>query len=232
MQGAKGLSALDGIWALLPVKNIEDAKQRLAPTLTPDERQNLFQAMVEDVLETLVQVPGLAGVLMVTCDTHLQGLAKQYGVHILVEPANKGHTQASTFGACTLANEGADGMIQVPGDLPALQPDDIAAMLHAHGEAPSVTIAPSSDDRGSNAIACSPPDFLPFRFGNDSFLPHCSKARELGVEPIIVKRHGLGLDIDTPRDLQTFLARPAKGRTLDYLLSSGIARRIRDVNLR
>ena len=37
---------------------------------------------------------------------------------------------------------------------------------------------------------------------------------------------GLGLDIDTPDDLRAFMARPAAGRTLDYLRESGIAERL------
>ncbi len=221
---------MDGVWAVLPVKNIENAKQRLAPALAPDERQKLFQVMVEDVLETLIQTQALAGVLVVTGDLHAQRLAKSYGARVLIEPANAGHTQASMSGAHLLAKEGARGIIQVPGDLPALQPDDIAAVLHVHGAAPAITIAPSNDERGSNAIACSPPDLLPFRFGENSFFPHCAKARELGVEPTIVRRPGLGLDIDTPSDLRAFLASPADGRTFDYLVSSGLAQRIGDVN--
>ncbi|NJO37472.1 MAG: hypothetical protein HC871_07465, partial [Rhizobiales bacterium] len=50
----------------------------------------------------------------------------------------------------------------------------------------------------------------------------------LGVEPAIVRRHGLALDIDTPEDLRAFLTSPAEGRTLRYLVESGIAARLRE----
>lgn len=215
-----------GLWAVMPVKNIENAKQRLVPALAPEERRSLFAAMVEDVLETLSATERLAGILMVTRDPAAIRLAERHGARVLIEEANAGHTAASSFGARTLAAEGAAGMIQIPGDLPALRPADIEAVLDAHGAAPAITIAPSGDERGSNAVACSPPDFLPLRFGDDSFLPHVQRAKSLGIEPVIVKRPGLALDIDTPDDLRGFLARPVEGRTLRYLESSGIANRL------
>jgi 2-phospho-L-lactate guanylyltransferase len=89
-----------------------------------------------------------------------------------------------------------------------------------------MTIVPSRDERGSNCIACSPPDVLPFRFGDDSFHPHLAAGRRLGLEPQICPLPGLGLDIDTPEDLEAFLARPAKTRAHAYLREHGIAVRL------
>ena len=74
-------------------------------------------------------------------------------------------------------------MLQLPADLPLVTPADIEALLEVHGEAPAVTLAPSRDQRGSNAVACSPPDLLPLRFGDDSFFPICSARGRSGVEP-------------------------------------------------
>ncbi|MEM8947742.1 MAG: 2-phospho-L-lactate guanylyltransferase [Pseudomonadota bacterium] len=221
---------MQDVWAVMPVKNFENAKQRLRDVLSPDERHRLFGIMVEDVLGALRNCDRLAGILMVTRDPEAIRLAERYGARVLIEPANAGHTAASTLGAATLAAEGVGGMIQVPGDLPALASEDIAAMLDAHGPAPAVTIAPSRDEKGSNAVACSPPDLLPLSFGDDSFFPHCETARRLGTEPEIVRRDGLGLDIDTPDDLRTFLAgelpEENASRTQRFLIESGIANRL------
>ena len=57
-------------------------------------------------------------------------------------------------------------------------------------------------------------------------LPHLRRAQALGIEPRIVRRPGLALDIDTPDDLAAFLAAPSPTRTYAYLEGSGIARRI------
>ncbi len=213
------------LWVVLPVKDLHNAKQRLAGVLAPAERRALFRAMLEDVLTALAATPGLAGILMVTRDPEARALAERYGARVLLEESNQGHTAASTLGARTLAAEGAAGMLQLPADLPLVTPADVAALLQAHGAAPAVTIAPSRDRRGSNALACSPPDLLPLRFGDDSFFPHLARARALGVEPRIVERERLALDVDTPDDLAGFLAAPSRTRAYAWLGASGVARR-------
>jgi 2-phospho-L-lactate guanylyltransferase len=210
----------------MPVKDLHDAKQRLAGVLDPAERQALFRAMLEDVLSALAAAEGLAGILMVTRDPEAQSLAARYGARVLVEDSNRGHTAASSLGAWTLAQEGAAGMLQLPADIPLVTPDDLAALLQAHGPAPAVTLAPSRDRQGSNAVACSPPDLLPLRFGDDSFDPHLQRARALGLEPRLVERPGLALDVDTPDDLRAFLATPSATRAYAYLTEHGIAARL------
>jgi 2-phospho-L-lactate guanylyltransferase len=222
------LSDLDRspLWAVVPVKDLHHAKQRLAGVLSPKEREGLFCAMLEDVLCALAASAGLAGILLVTRDPKARDLAPRYGARVLMEEANRGHTAASTLGARALAQQGRAGMVQIPADLPLLTPQDIGALLEAHGQAPAVTLAPSRDEQGSNAVACSPADVLPLCFGAGSFLPHLRRARALGMEPQIVKRPGLALDIDTPEDLAAFLAAPSKTRAYAYLAASGIAERL------
>ena len=214
------------LWAVVPVKDLQHAKQRLEGALSADERVGLFAAMLEDVLAALAASEGLAGVLVVTRDPQARKLASRYRARVLAERENCGHTAASTLGAATLAEEGAVGMIQLPADLPLVTPADIGAVLQAHGQAPSITLAPSRDRLGSNAVACSPPDLLPLRFGDDSFYPPLERARSLGIEPTIVERPGFALDVDTPADLRAFLAAPSATRAYAYLTQSGIAERL------
>lgn len=214
------------IWAVLPVKDLQGAKQRLAGVLRAKERPELFAAMLQDVLIALAASAGLSGILVVTRDPLALRLAARYGARVLVEEENRGHTAASSLGARTLAHQGVAGMVQVPADIPLVTPEDIAALLHVHGEAPAVTLAPSRDERGTNAVACSPADVMPLRFGDDSFLPHLQRARALGVEPQIVKRPGLALDVDTPDDLAAFLATPSPTHAYAYLAGTSIAARL------
>jgi 2-phospho-L-lactate/phosphoenolpyruvate guanylyltransferase len=226
--GSKELAIVDrsGWWVVLPVKDLPEAKERLAGVLSAKERQDLARAMLEDVVGALAASAGLAGILLVTRDPDARRLAARYGARVLPEDENRGHTAASSLGARTLAQEAVAGMLQVPADVPLVTPEDIAALLQVHGEAPAVTLAPSRDERGTNAVVCSPPDVLTLHFGVDSFLPHLRRARALGVEPQIVQRPGLALDVDTPDDLAAFLAAPSPTRAYAYLAESGIGRRI------
>lgn len=200
------------LWAVVPVKDMPDAKQRLAGVLGARERRALFGAMLEDVLCALAASRCLAGILMVTRDLEARRLAARYGARVLVEEENRGHTSAVSLGAYALAQEGAAGMLQLPADIPLLAPDDITSLLQTHGPAPAVTLSPSRDCSGSNAVACSPPDLLPLRFGEDSFFPHLAGARARGIEPKVVRLPRVALDIDTPDDLALLLATPAPTR--------------------
>jgi 2-phospho-L-lactate/phosphoenolpyruvate guanylyltransferase len=217
-----------GIWAVVPVKEFEGAKQRLSSALSPDERRLLATTMLEDVLEAVSAVRELAGVLVVTVDPVASSLASRYGARIVTVGALEGHTGAVTAAARLLVREGRAGMMTMPGDIPRLSPAEIAATLAAHRTAPSFTIVPAHDDLGSNTIVCSPPDAVPLRFGEDSFYPHLDAARGGGIDPLIVRHPGIGMDIDNPVDLVTFLkmSPPVRTRTLDYLKQSGIADRL------
>jgi 2-phospho-L-lactate guanylyltransferase len=215
------MSEFKGIWAVVPVKDLGDAKQRLVSELDQASRTALYRCMLCGVLDALRDARRLGGVLVVTRDPWAVEQARDRGAVVLEESRNDGHTAASTLGAAHLALHGATGMLQVPGDLPLLSAVDIDALLAEHADAPSVTIAPSRDELGSNALACSPADLLPLRFGDDSYFPHLARARELGVEPRIIKRDGFALDVDTPEDLRVLLAREERTAAHEYLASIG-----------
>jgi 2-phospho-L-lactate/phosphoenolpyruvate guanylyltransferase len=196
------------VWAAVPVKEFAGAKQRLAPLLTEAQRQALASAMLEDVLSALAVAP-LAGIMVNTVDPLATELAHRYGARVVTESARDGHTAAVTAMARILAAEGHD-MLTVPGDIPRVTAAEIAAVIEAAKPAPSITIVPAHDERGSNAILCSPPLVMPLRFGDDSFLPHLAAARALNIEPTIVKLPGIALDIDQPEDVHAFMhATPA-----------------------
>jgi 2-phospho-L-lactate guanylyltransferase len=74
-----------GIWAIVPVKEFEGAKQRLSSCLSPEERRVLATTMLEDVLDAVSAVRELAGVLVVTVDSAATSLANRYGARLVTE---------------------------------------------------------------------------------------------------------------------------------------------------
>jgi 2-phospho-L-lactate guanylyltransferase len=222
----------DRIWAVVPVKDIKDAKQRLGNVLAPHERATLFRAMLHDVLSALSETETLSGVMLVTRDPEVIEIAGHYHARVLLERANEGQTAAVSAGARALAAEGAPGMMAIPADVPLISAGDVEQLLGAHGSAPAVTIAPARDRLGSNAVICSPPPLLPLAFGDNSFYPHLARARDQGVEPRIVDSAAFGLDVDRLDDLQAFIALASATRALRYLHQSGIAARLRTLSHR
>src|SRR5579863_2588278 len=216
------------VWAIIPVKETHDAKQRLAPVMSAPLRQKLASAMLEDVLEAVTAVRGLGGVILVTADPQAVALARRYGAETIEDGAHDGHTGAVMAGARHLIGRGRRTMLTIPGDLPLVTAAEIEQLIAAHGPAPAFTIAPAHDDQGSNAIVMSPPDAVPLRFGEDSFFPHLAAARDRGIDPLVVRHPGIGMDIDNPVDLLAFLrmSPPLSTRTLDFLERSGVAARL------
>ena len=214
------------MWAVLPAKDFSDAKQRLASVLDADARRRLFQAMFEDVLATLCAVESLDGVLVVTRDDTAAALAEDHGASVLWEEKNRGQTAAVEAGGKWLAEQGVDGMIALPGDVPLVPSSEILEVLTIHEQSRGMTIVPAQDERGSNCIAVSPPDLISFHFGNDSFKPHLQAAEEVGVTPKIVRLPGIGLDIDRPDDLAALIDAEGNSRAQKWLREAGIAQRL------
>ena len=182
MDSAPGPCQIDAVmWAVVPVKDLGAAKERLANVLAPAERQGLFRAMVEDVLAALVATRGLDAVAVVTRDAWAEALAARYGARVMPEPANRGHTAAVHHAIAALVASGIRTMLTVPGDVPLATAAEIEALIAAHRARPAMTIAPAADRMGSNAVLLTPPGAVPLRFGPDSFYPHLDAARARGI---------------------------------------------------
>jgi 2-phospho-L-lactate guanylyltransferase len=207
------MNARRNIYAVVPVKDTSDAKRRLAGVLGGARRQELALVMCEDVLATLAGVRELAGIVVVTVDPAAAAMAARYGAHVSSAGAREGHTGAVAAAARELARE---GMLTVPADIPLVEGDDIRELIHVHRNstrgARAFTIVPARDERGSNAIACSPAAAVPLRFGADSFIPHLAAAKRCAIEPVVVHLPRIALDIDTPDDVALFLATPSSTR--------------------
>ncbi len=214
------------IWAVVPAKDGTAAKGRLAGVLDRRERRDLFRAMLEDVLNCLSRVDGLSGTIVVTHDAHASALARTFGARVVREARNEGQSAAVRSAAAVLSAEGATTLLAVPGDVPMIAAGEIEAVMEAHHRAPSVTLVPARDGRGTNCLVCSPPDSIEPVFGTDSFARHQAAARRLGIRAEVVLLPGLGLDVDTPGDLGALLGRPLSGKTGRCLEASGIAARL------
>ena len=212
------------MWALLPFKGAADAKQRLASVLSEAERAALAMAMVRDVLAALANTPMLAGIVLASRDAAAAELAAEVGAEVFPDTAGDlsgAVAQASDYAA----RRGASGTLFVPGDVPLVEPLDIAAVLNGHQR---VTLVPDANDLGTNAAASSPPNAFEYLFDGKSFKPHIASAARAGIKARVVRRPAFGLDVDTVEELAAVAARATGTRTAGFLAASGIADRLTD----
>ena len=213
------------MWVVVPVKRFSNAKTRLAPLLSAAERESLAQAMLNDVLSALGQSRLVAGVLVVSREVRARYMAERAG-GLFLEETGSGLSAAVTQASRWLATHGQRDMLMLPGDVPLVSASEIDRVMSTHRGAPAVTMVPDREHDGTNALAVSPADVLPFAFGGGSFTQHRHAAEALGITPTILRLPGLALDIDNPIDLQTLLTYDSETESLAYLCDSGIARRV------
>ena len=182
-------------WAVVPVKAIKAAKQRLSDTLSEGERGLLVRAMLADVLATLRGVPGLAGIAVVTSEP---GITPPFARRI-DDPGGDLNT-AIGEASQTLAKIGSTAMLVVSADVPLATPGEIEAVLAAARDS-AVVIVPDITGRGTNALLLSPPDRIAPVFGAHSRANHVAAARHSGIEPTVMQLPGLGFDVDGPAQL-------------------------------
>ncbi len=224
------------VWAVLPLKDFVNAKQRLSGVLQAHERRRLFHCMVEDVLGVLSTHPLLQQTLIVSDDPSAELLAARYGVEGWSESAlpvtapEKGLSAVIGAVACRLQEQGVESMLVVHGDLPFLSESALNALIKTHQRhvGPAMTIAADSHGLGSNCLMLSPPNSICFQYGEGSYQKHCQSARAKGLAILEVVEEAIGWDIDSPDDLQALLNSTDHSKSsVCYLYESGIADRLR-----
>src|SRR5271166_2736337 len=189
---------------LVPVKNLVDAKQRLSPVLSPEERFELAQAMCEDVLQTLALWPGRLAVAVVTNDSFARDLAARFNFDVVADD-NSGETSAIEMATAVCKERGVKSTLVVPADIPLIDCGELQKIVDS-APAGGAVLVPDAAGRGTNAAWRSPGDLFPLRFGNDSFLPHLAAGKATGMPCVVLELPGIARDVDRPEDLHELAA--------------------------
>jgi len=203
------------IVAVVPVKALSASKSRLLPKLGADGARRFCLAMLGDVVETLLDVPGLARVAVVTPDAAVAEAARAAGAAALLR-TDPGLNPAVEAAAGEFAPGPQDGVLVVLGDVAGACAEDVKTLLE-RAPARGVALAPS-DDGGTAALLRVPRDVIPAGFGPSSAKVHRELAARAGVEFREVRLPSLCLDLDEPEDLETFLRSATGGSRTRALL--------------
>ncbi len=190
---------------IVPHRGLERAKTRLAEVLDPLERAELAERLLRHVLDAAVATGH--EVVVISPDAGLAELAAAAGATLAVQRGmglNAGLAQARD----EALRDGVEVLAVLHGDLPDLAPEDVSALVDAvRGPGPEVAVAPDASERGTNGLALLPPDAMGFHFGPDSLAAHRAAAERTGARLNVVRRPGIAFDVDTPKDLASWLGR-------------------------
>jgi len=173
--------------AIVPMKQGQARKSRLAPHLSPAQRIRLNEQMTAHVLDQLARVSAISRIVALSPAPPAQagiGWARDQGRGINVELA--------------ALRQGVSPLLVIHGDLPLLQAADVEALLAA-AETHDLAIAPDRHGLGTNALALGDDRAFRFAFGEGSARAHQADA---GRAAVSVTRLGLSHDVDTVEDLQ------------------------------
>jgi 2-phospho-L-lactate guanylyltransferase len=186
--------------AILPIKNLDRAKQRLSPELDPTPRRALVEAMFSDTLVALRRAKALPDVLVISSDTRAQRIAEGYGATVLAD-ADNGHNDAALIGLRHASELGVDRALLVPADCPLLEPAELDQLAQWPTPERGVLVVPDRHGTGTNALLLHPPDAMEPSFGEGSHARHLGNARAAGIYAETVELPSLALDLDTADDL-------------------------------
>lgn len=208
---------------LLPVKNLRNAKKRLAGLLTPEERLGLAHAMLADIIRTIQRVRKAEKIFVVTNYQPALDAAQENGWEILREDRQISESHAVDFASRVCEERGVTGLLRVPLDVPLAQAGDIDELLTIECGIPGLVIVPSRDGTGTNAILRAPPALFPSHFGEGSLANHVSEGERAGARVFIRRNPRLEMDIDDESDLRALLKHDLTGtETGRWLRETGL----------
>lgn len=188
--------------AILPVKSFERAKQRLGASVERQLRLALAEAMVGDVLAALAATAEIELTLVVTREPEAAAAAQASGAQVIEDSVEAGQSAAATLGIAAARAAGFERVLCVPGDCPALDPGELAALLAGHSrDGGEVVVLPDRHGTGTNGLLLAPPGAIEPSFGPDSCERHVGLARAAGIACRVEPLPCLRLDVDTGEDL-------------------------------
>lgn len=185
--------------AIVPLKALSSAKQRLSADLDPGTRRHLVAWMFDRVIRACLGAGEVTDVLVVAGDDEAATAAARHPVDILIEPV-PGLSRALDAADEALADRRAT--LVVAADLPLATGADIDLVCAAGRQGPCVIVAPT-DDGGTGALLRCPPGAIPTAYGPGSASAHLRAGREHGLRTARIRVPGLAFDIDTAGQLQT-----------------------------
>ncbi|RMG85037.1 MAG: 2-phospho-L-lactate guanylyltransferase [Chloroflexi bacterium] len=189
------------VWAIIPVKPLGQAKSRLSQILTPEQRASFAEVMLRQVLSVVSESHTVVGTLVVSRDTHVLAIAREYGAKTVQESGTPELNAALARATSVVKSWSCTSVLILPADLPFVTVEDIENMIKLGPFAPAVVIAPDRDRDGTNGLFIRPPGLIEYAYGPGSFQRHVALAKEAGAIVREYQSEHMQFDVDLPEHL-------------------------------
>jgi 2-phospho-L-lactate guanylyltransferase len=183
------------------MKPLSEGKTRLARQLTTDQRADLIAGMLRRVIAA-IKGASIELFWVIGGDERVMQLTRNND-GLWFEELGRNLNDTVTRGF-ERAHQDGNPALYLPGDLPFIKPSDVTNLLRSSERGNNITLAPARRDGGTNGIVV--PHGLPFvpELGERSFAKHLAQAAAKEISVSIYYSQGLGFDLDTIDDLESY----------------------------
>ena len=202
---------MDEIYVIIPVSKFKDAKTRLSPFLSEEEREELLKVMLKDVTDSLRK--HVDKIIIISADSDVLNYAKSINLDTLVENDNSNLNKALKQ-AMDYCKGKTKKVIIIPSDVPLIGKTNINLLIES-SKSLDFVIVPSKGG-GTNAIILKPSS-IRTRFGEFSYKEHVNAASRKKLNPQVHDSFFMALDVNTPEDLGEIMVHGENTNTRKYL---------------
>ena len=202
---------MDDIYAIIPVSKFKNAKTRLSPFLSEEERENLLKAMLHDVTDTLKK--HVDKIFIISRDEDVLSYAEKLNLGTIMEDENSNLNKALKQ-AMKYCKGKAKKIIIVPSDVPLIGKTNVQMLIDA-SKSLDFIIVPSKGG-GTNMIIMKPMA-IHTRFEGFSYKEHVQAAERKKLNPQVHDSFFMALDVNTAEDLGEIMIHGEKTHTRQYL---------------
>jgi FO synthase len=190
-----------GRWAIVPIKRLSLAKQRLA-ALLGEKREEFAYLLACRTLDVVRETGLFDGIIAVSPDARIAAAAHARGVHVL-DDRDATLNEACALGLAAAAERSARIAVLMPADLGLLSASALTDVVRRYSAlregGAAVGLVRCKDGTGTNMVLLDPAQAFSPRFGPDSFARHAgaANAHELAAPEV-------AFDIDAADDLHRF----------------------------
>jgi FO synthase len=190
-----------GTWAIVPIKRLSAAKQRLT-ALLGDSREEFAYLLACRTLDVVRESGLFDGIIVVSPDPRVAAAALARGAAVL-DDRDASLNEACSLGLAAAAERSARIAVLMPADLGLLSAPALADVLQRYAalrdNGAAIGLVRCKDGTGTNMVLLDPKQPFEPRFGADSFARHAAAAaaRELTAPEV-------AFDIDAPEDLHRY----------------------------
>lgn len=202
---------MDNIYAIIPVSKFKNAKTRLSPFLSEEEREKLLKVMLQDVTDTLKK--HVDKIFIISRDEDVLKYAESLKLDTILENEDSNLNKALKQ-AMKECKGKTRKVIIVPSDVPLIGKTNVSMLIEA-SKSLDFIIVPSKGG-GTNMIIMKPMA-IHTKFEGFSYKEHVSAAERKKLNPQVHDSFFMALDVNTAQDLGEIMIHGEHTHTRKYL---------------